>query len=704
MTDPHAEANQSSETRRRQALSKGLSEFLIEFSIGVHRYAMYPAGHPSLAPAVEGIVRRLGPLFEDRRTLNIGVARRQLVIEGVATEERHPVLSELARRLHDLQVGAITFEAGARGDEILGLLATLAREPEPDEAPVGLGDPAEIPSWPHVTLHPLGYERLSIRDGEEEGGGGGHRATRLWLGLAQAAMAGAEEDGEEDADPKVIAESIQKHSREAAYDQVIVGYMLQLAEELKSERGAESERVRQRLATLMREMDDGTLARLVELGGDFGSRKRFVLDANQSLAVDAVVKVLQAAATASRQTVSTSMTRLLSKMASHAGEGGGRLRTQARAALQENVEELLDDWELADPNPEEYTRVLDRISGSSPLFDRARRADVDGRAEDDGEEDEDDPGGPLRLLQMAMEVEAYGPTVEAAILDLIRAGHTSALTDLARQAGVENLVGQAVVRELTAPDQIRAYLDLPDVDEEVLHALADFAGPAVIPLFLDGLARAESRSVRRKVFDVARTLGPAVGERALERLRGEGRWFVLRNLLALLEFAPEAAARLDAMPYLQHEDPRVRREALPLVLADPDQRDRGLALGLADADEQVCRAAVAALTRPVPDPLIPTIVKRIVTRDRDPAVRARAIRALTDASTPLVRDTLMELVSEGRSLLGRTRLADATPPVLAALRVLATSWADDPEVAPVLSQAGKSKDPDIREAALGGSG
>jgi hypothetical protein len=700
VTDPHPEANPSGESRRRQALSKGLSEFLIEFSIGVHRYAMYPAGHPSLAPAVEGILRRLGPLFEDRRTLNIGVARRQLVIEGVATEERHPVLSELARRLHDLQVGAITFEAGAGGDEILGLLATLAREPEPDEEPIGLGDPAEIPSWPHVKLHPLGYERLSIREGEEEGGGGGHRATRLWLGLAQAALAGAEDDAEDDADPKVIAESIEQHSREAAYDQVIVGYMLQLAEELKSERGAESERVRQRLATLMREMDDATLARLVELGGDFGSRKRFVLDANQSLAVDAVVKVLQAAATASRQTVSTSMTRLLSKMARHAGDGAGRLRTHARAALQENVEELLDDWELADPNPEDYTRVLDRISGSSPLFDRSRHDPDAGDPEAEKTEDED-PAGALRLLQMAVEVEAYGPTVGAAILDLIRGGHTSTLTELARQAGSDNGVVQAVVRELTAPEQVQAYLALPDVDEEVLHALADFAGPSVIPLFLDGLAGAESRSVRRKIFDVTRTLGPAVGERALERLRGETRWFVIRNLLALLEFAPEAAARVDAMPYLQHEDPRVRREALPLVLADPGQRDRGLALGLADPDEQVCRAAVAALRHPVPDPLVPTILKRIVTRDREPTLRARAIRALTDARTPLVRDALLELVTEGRSLLGRARIAEPEPPVLAALRVLAVSWAEDPEVAPVLGQALKSKDPDIRQAAEG---
>lgn len=697
MTDSTPETNPSGGSHRRQALSKGLSEFLIEFSIGVHRYAMYPAGHPSLAPAVEGIVRRLGPLFADRRSLNIGVARRQLVIEGVATESRHPVLSELARRLHDLQVGAITFEAGARGDEILGLLASLAREPdhEDDGEP---WSPEEIPSWPHIKLHPLGYERLSIREGNEEAGSGGDRATRLWLGLAQAAMAGADDGTGDDADPKVIAASIEEHQREAAYDQVIVGYMLQLAEELKSEQGAESERVRQRLTALMREMDDATLARLVELGGDFGSRKRFVLDANQSLAVDAVVKVLKAAATASDQTVSNSMTRLLSKMAAHAEDGGGRLKVQARAALQENVEVLLDDWELADPNPEDYTRVLDRISRSSPLFDRSRR---DGGSDEDGGPGEPEESGPLRLLHMALEVDAYGPAVQTAIQDLTRMGRTSVLTDLARQVGPDSVVGQAVVRQLTSPDQVRVYLTLPDVDDDVLRALAEFAGPAIVPLFLDGLAKAESRSVRRKVFDVTRSLGPTVGERALERLEGEARWFVLRNLLALLEFAPEAAARLDAMPYLHHDDPRVRREALPLVLADPDQRDRGLALGLADPDEQVCRAAVAGLSRPVPEPLVPTILKRIVRGDRDPTVQAMAIRALTGARTTLVRDTLLEVVTEGRSLLGKARIAEPEPPVIAGIRVLAESWAADPEVAPILAQAAKSKDPHIRRAVEG---
>ena len=59
----------------RAALSRDLADFLIELSIALHKHAMYPEGHPSLAPAAAGVTRRAGLLLEDRATLSLGVAR-----------------------------------------------------------------------------------------------------------------------------------------------------------------------------------------------------------------------------------------------------------------------------------------------------------------------------------------------------------------------------------------------------------------------------------------------------------------------------------------------------------------------------------------------------------------------------------------------------------------------------------------------------
>src|SRR5579872_6245911 len=94
------------------ALSKELADFLIELSIGLHKNAIYPPGHPLLDAATSGIVRRLDALLKERSTLSLGVARHQLIIEGVATDDGNPVLNDLAQRLHRHHLGAVKFAQG----------------------------------------------------------------------------------------------------------------------------------------------------------------------------------------------------------------------------------------------------------------------------------------------------------------------------------------------------------------------------------------------------------------------------------------------------------------------------------------------------------------------------------------------------------------------------------------------------------------
>jgi len=60
----------------------------------------------------------------------------------------------------------------------------------------------------------------------------------------------------------------------------------------------------------------------------------------------------------------------------------------------------------------------------------------------------------------------------------------------------------------------------------------------------------------------------------------------------------------------------------------------------------------------------------------------------------------LELTDGGRSLLGRFRLPLKTPVVVAAIRVLAETWASDPRAAAVLMAAAESTEPDIRAAVL----
>ena len=146
----------------KAALSRELADFLIELSIALHKHAMYPEGHPSLAPAASGITRRAEHLFEERTTLALGVARQQLVIEGVATDPKNPLLSELAGRLHRHHLGAVTFHRGLRVSEVVDVLKTLAIEADRSGEPLGLGPPEQLRAWDHIRLHPVTYERLEL--------------------------------------------------------------------------------------------------------------------------------------------------------------------------------------------------------------------------------------------------------------------------------------------------------------------------------------------------------------------------------------------------------------------------------------------------------------------------------------------------------------------------------------------------------------
>src|SRR5207244_11702541 len=127
-------------------------------------------------------------LGQDGSTLSLGVARQQLVIEGVATDPKHPVLAELAGRLHRPHLGAMTFRRGVEAAEVAAVLKALAVDAERRGQPLGLGPPEGLRAWAHVQLHPLTYERLEQVDDDAAASERGARAAQLRAGLAPAAL------------------------------------------------------------------------------------------------------------------------------------------------------------------------------------------------------------------------------------------------------------------------------------------------------------------------------------------------------------------------------------------------------------------------------------------------------------------------------------------------------------------------------------
>jgi len=636
------------------------------------------------------VTRRAALLLEDRATVSLGVARNQLVIEGVATDPKHPVLRELAGRLHRHHLGAITFRRGVEEGEVADALRTLAVEAERTGQPLGLGPRERLAAWPHVQLHALTYERLELTDeaGRSPAGEGDARAAQLWVGLARAALATAPEDTRPPStEPAVIAQAIDQHSKAEAtgYDQVIVGYLLQIAAELKTAGSTEAAALRRRTSRLIRTLKPETLQRLVGMGGDFAQRRQFVSDAADGMAVDAVLDILKAAAETSHETISHSLVRLLSKLAVHAEAGAAAVRPQADAALREQVQRLLAGWTLPDPNPGAYGAALHRMARAAPAG--APRTDYHATEPD-------------RLVAMALEIGTMGPRLPAAVGRVVAEGRLAQLLD-ALEGGAADTAAAATVRaQIATAGAVQQIVARAPIDFKLLERLVPLVGAAAAPPLLDALAVAESRGARRGLLAQLAKMGAEIAPFVIARLE-DSRWYVTRNLLALLEELGPPPAGFSAAPYMRHTDARVRWQAVKLQLKLPAERDEALVVGLRDQDPRTLRLTLglAVALQTCPDTAVPLLVNRATDRTLPGDLRALAVRALGYTRAPAALETLLQITAGGRTLFGREKLAAKSPELLVALAALATGWRHDPRARARLAIAASSTDGEILNAA-----
>jgi len=706
----------------RGTLPRELIDFLIELSIALQKFAIYPTGHPMLATTVERLERRLRPLLERRETLSLGVARNQLVIEGVATEETHAVLRELAERLHHHHLGAVKISRQVASAELRDFLVTVGIEQGRDAVPLGLQPMESVPQWPNIRLYPLAYEHLELI-GEDEASpdipiagakarADGARAARLWVGLARAALAGREGVGARTdtsnpapkadaeivespaaaegadaaaADPAAVAQAIDQHHHEAAYDQVIVGYLLQIADELRSADGRDAVALRSRVSRLLGTVKPETLRSLLQMGNDVGQRQKFVLDATQGMAVDAVIELLRAAADVSRQTISHSMLRLLSKLAVHAEHGASDRRVDADAALRDNVRMLVAQWTLDDPNPDAYRSVLEGMAKARPRLDST--AVVAFPVEDE------------RLLQMALEIGLAGESTWRAVETMVTKRRLPALVSMLERGPRPRVVEQ-IWERLATTERIRALISEPQPDWNALERLVVRVGLGAANVLADALEDSEEPRRQGQIINLLAKLGNDVGAMIARRLL-QSTPPVQAQLLTLLGKLETQPAEFDAAEWARSRTPAVRREAIKMLCRRPATREQGISLGLLDADERTVLTVLNEVASDCPRSAVPILMNRVDRDDIPASLRALAIRAVASVDSSDVIDWVLRFVMVGRKrFFGGERLAPKSPELLAALTALGTFWPRDARVAATLARAAKSPDAEIRNAAV----
>ena len=674
------------------SLSRELADFLIEFSIVLHKRSMYPAGHPHLHEAAERFARRLNALLENRESVTLGVARHRLVIESATTDPKNALLRDLAHRLHRHRIAVVYLTRGATADEIEDVLAALSTNPQHGDGPLGRRLDRVGP-WNHIRLRPVGYEKLILQDPDapkdpnsDEPVGG----RDAWLELAHLAFTSENDAGpateagsatEAAADPLVVAQAIRRKSGEVAYDRVVLGYLSRVAEEMSGRKGVVEDQLSERLSSLIQALDPDTLRRLLETGANQAERRQFVLNTSQVLAADAVMEVLEAAAKASHQTISHNLLNLLHKLAHHAEEGSPQIKAEAEGALRHNVARLIGDWELEDPNPKPYTAILEGMVREAP---------------DDPSEDVQSGCEPEIIVKMALELDCLGPSVYAAVEGMLNRRQLGLIASFLEAAPQTETV-EALWSHVVTPERLEAELAVDSPDQDAIGILVRRVGIRAANPLLDHLGRSEDRSTRAAIMKQLLAMGPGIGEPLVARL-GNAPWYLQRNILVLIGRLGIWPQGFSPLSYAAHVDPRIRREGIKLLLESPAHTAEGVLLGLRDADDGVLGLALRAAAETCPPDAIPLLEGIAVDPRRPSEIRVTTLRILARTRAPEALKVLLAQAQHRRRWFGR-RLVTKSPELLAAMSGLASYWREHPMAAEVLSLALQHSDPEIRAAA-----
>ena len=636
---------------------------------------MYPHDHPSLRPVAASVLRRLEGLFSTRDTVRIGVLRDCFVMGDGESDRRNPVLRTLAERFHDHEIASVSFHAGIDPKELRDLLARIAPDVERGAWPLGQRERADAISWSPIAIEPLAYDELTLtpyKTADSEA-----RAEELWASLVRS-IGGDVDLADEDL-PTRLATGLAAQKGDPLQVRMVGGYLAPLISTLAKVEPGSLEGIRADLADFLRSLDAPTRYALMAQGGDSNWRRDLMGSASHALDRDALLDMLDSAAEASGQTISTSMTRLLTKLATQGGEVDD---PRADGALRDNVRTLLDDWTLADPNPAAYSRMLDRMARAAP---------------DSASDDEPSDGGDVaaRVVAMSLEFDRWTPRSERALIALLDHGRLGAVFDILDRVpdgGASSSLQDALLR----PAIVRRAVASEDLERAPLVRLAKIAGTGAIPPLVDGLVAARTREARRVIFNTLVTFGSALIPEVTARLPSPY-WYVTRNLLNLLASVP-GEAEIDSLSFLEHVDPRVRRAALSLALRSPDDVEAALVRALGDRDERLAQQALLSF-RSTPTPgVMKAVLTRVVLAERSAELRILGIRAMEGYRSPLVRECLLEVVVRAFHAEPE-RGGELASVAAAALDCLRRGWPGAPDIDALVRTAARSQSPILRAAA-----
>lgn len=442
----------------------------------------------------------------------------------------------------------------------------------------------------------------------------------------------------------------------------------------------DAEAVMAGVSELVLALDARVLTAVVRAESDAGRRLDFLTTAGERLPVKALIRLSAAVAAAFERSYPAPVRTLIQRLARRAMTLPPGSDREADTLLREELIVLFGDW---------CRRRSPRSDWRETAPGRHMRR-PSGRATPEAE----------RILEMAIECGATGGVVWSALNEVVEAGGTGSVIDRIKLAPEDSATAAAVMKRIGTPQELRKLLRTEPFDGAAVDALLRGLGLSAAKVMLEELVESTHRLTRRYLMERLARFGPEIRPLIEGRLKDQ-RWFVQRNMIALLRSAKCPADSPTVDRFMRNQDARVRREAVLWGLENPATRDEVLSKALGDTDTAVLRPSLQSARSGLPAVGVPVLARRLLDADFPPEFRVLSLNLLGRSGSVLALEALLHFAQNGTTLFGKPRLAPKSAEMLAALSAMARSWPAERRAAALLAQARRMRDPDIVEALRG---
>jgi HEAT repeat protein len=169
------------------------------------------------------------------------------------------------------------------------------------------------------------------------------------------------------------------------------------------------------------------------------------------------------------------------------------------------------------------------------------------------------------VVELCKDLAEQGQQAEVGVaIDFLFRYTTDSKKSLTTREFAEKAIRALATKEVLQV-KIDQLLKAAEDERKRLSLLFQYIGKVTIPFLLSTLSVSEDRLARRNLSRTIVDFGDKALQRTTEILLADDRWYVKRNMLAILSEIGNQAQLEAVLPLLKHEDSRVTKEAVKTI-------------------------------------------------------------------------------------------------------------------------------------------